>query len=521
MEKFFNTAGPVRAEDHYIIDPLSRVDLEEVLYLIQQKKYFVLHAPRQTGKTSTLLALREKLNAEDNYHALYINVECAQGYRENVSEALAAITREIVRRVNEGSIFDKKIWSFENKDNDLNAVLSSLSESLDKPLILFIDEIDSLVGDTLITVLRQIRAGYDKRPEHFPQSIILCGVRDVRDYRMSDDSGKSVITGGSAFNIKSESMRVGNFTELDVQTLLHVHTLATGQIFEPDAIDAIWNLTQGQPWLVNALAYEVCFKQKSGRDRSKPITAEAVEDAKYNMILRRETHLDQLVDKLKEERVRRVIEPVLAGDETVENLFMQDIEYVRDLGIISQEKGLKIANPIYREVIPRELIWVKQETLLHETLWYVDANGVLKTHKLLSAFQEFYQENAESWFRHIDYKEAAPQLLLQAFLQRIINGGGRIEREYALGSKRTDLFIKWKLADGSWQKIVMELKVIRKGIDSTIAEGIEQTCDYADRCSAAEQHLIIFDPDFKKAWNEKLGNFTKEHKNKEVIVWTM
>lgn len=408
-----------------------------------------------------------------------------------------------------------------SQSSDLNSSLSQLAADLDKPLVLFIDEIDSLVGDTLITVLRQIRAGYDKRPENFPQSIILCGVRDVRDYRMIDADGKTVITGGSAFNIKSKSMRVGNFNKNEVHTLLTEHSKATGQVFEETAIEAIWNLTQGQPWLVNALAYEVCFEKKSYRDRTKKISKEVVDDAKYSLILRRETHLDQLVDKLKEARVQRVIEPILAGDEIVENLFMQDIEYVRDLGIISQEKGLKIANPIYREVIPRELIWVKQETLLHETHWYVNDKGHLDTKKLLVAFQEFYQENAESWLNGVQYKKAAPPLLLQAFLQRIENGGGRIEREYALGSKRTDLFIRWKLPNGSWQKVIMELKVIRKTFDRTISEGLEQSVSYADRCSANDIHLIIFDPDFAKPWTEKIKSYSEKCHDRVVNIWTM
>ena len=100
-----------------------------------------------------------------------------------------------------------------------------------KPLVLLLDEVDALVGDTLISVLRQIRAGYDQRPAAFPQSVILCGVRDVRDYRIHSEAGDEVIAGGSAFNIKAESLRLGDFDEADVRTLLGQHTEATGQKF--------------------------------------------------------------------------------------------------------------------------------------------------------------------------------------------------------------------------------------------------------------------------------------------------
>ena len=84
--------------------------------------------------------------------------------------------------------------------------------------MLFIDEVDSLVGDTLISLLRQIRSGYTDRPAHFPQTVILCGVRDVRDYRMTMADGE-VITGGSAFNIKAESLRMGDFSWAEMTAL--------------------------------------------------------------------------------------------------------------------------------------------------------------------------------------------------------------------------------------------------------------------------------------------------------------
>jgi len=82
MMRFFNTEGPVVPEDHYSVPPLQRWDLQEVLTLIAQKKYFLLHAPRQTGKTTCLLALADYLNREGRYRAVYATLEPAQAYRE-------------------------------------------------------------------------------------------------------------------------------------------------------------------------------------------------------------------------------------------------------------------------------------------------------------------------------------------------------------------------------------------------------------------------------------------------------
>ena len=165
------------------------------------------------------------------------------------------------------------------------------SQRLQTPLVLVLDEIDSLVGDTLIAVLRQLRSGYNQRPKQLPQTIILCGVQDIRDNRIHFSRYKEIITGGSAFNIKAESLRLGDFIEPEVDALLEQQTQETGQEFTKEAKVCLWHLTQGQPWLVNALAYETCFKMKNGRDRSQAVDKTMLYLAKENLIARRETYL--------------------------------------------------------------------------------------------------------------------------------------------------------------------------------------------------------------------------------------
>ena len=160
-----------------------------------------------------------------------------------------------------------------------------MSEYTKNPIVLMIDEIDSLVGDTLISVLRQLRAGYTDRPEGFPQSIILCGVRDVRDYRIHSSKEKTIITGGRAFNIKAKSLHLGDFNKKEIEILYNQHTEETGQKFEDGVIDYVWELTEGQPWLVNALGYVACFELKKARDRNTLITKDFITEAKEKIIL--------------------------------------------------------------------------------------------------------------------------------------------------------------------------------------------------------------------------------------------
>ena len=211
----FNTTGPVRPERHYCVPPLERVDLEDLLALVRDERYFVLHAPRQTGKTSTLLALRDLLNsgAHGEYRCVYVNVEAGQAARDNVKEAMRAVLGHLANqaRLTLGDDSLEREWpaALETAGalNALHRLLTAWSEADARPAVVLIDEIDALVGDALISVLRQLRAGYVDRPDHFPQSVILCGVRDVRDYRIHSSVEGTVVTGGSAFNIKARCRR--------------------------------------------------------------------------------------------------------------------------------------------------------------------------------------------------------------------------------------------------------------------------------------------------------------------------
>lgn len=531
MERFFNTAGPNQADTEYTIDPLTRVNLDEIMHLIEQKKYFVLHAPRQTGKTSMLLALRNFLNKSGRFCCVYVNIEPAQAARNNVDSAVGCcceiIADEIDALSDTPKYMDAYFSQFKKMDENsrLRLFLSYISGDLGKPFILFIDEIDAVVGDSLVSILRQLRSGYEKRPSLFPQSVILCGVRDVRDYRIVL-SNQDVVTGGSAFNIKAMSLRLGNFTKEEICALYQQHTNETGQVFDDECFPMIWNATEGQPWLVNALGYEVTYTMKDNRDRNVKIIPEMIFKAKENLIYRRDTHLDILIDRLKEERVRRIIQPLLVSDENADDSIFppDDLQYCVDLGLVSPNKPVRIANEIYREVIPRELTWTTQYFIVQEPAWYLNPDNSLNMEKLLTDFQQFFRQNSDSWIGKFDYAEAGPQLLLQAFLQRIVNGGGYIDREYGIGRGRTDLLIRKPLTNtygGAYQRVVLELKVRRYSLDKTIKAGLKQTFEYMDKVGdVSEGHFIIFDRS-KKPWSKKIFHRTEEYGGRKISVWGM
>ena len=547
----FNTEGPVRPDDHYSVPPLARMDVEELLGLVRGKRYFVLHAPRQTGKTSALIALRDYLNggAAGDFRCVNVNVEVAQVARDDVARGIRAVLGSLAdSAMLLGDDYPAGAWldvlADMGPENALKGLLTRWCLANPTPLVLLVDEIDSLVGDTLLSVLRQLRAGYQRRPEGFPQSVVLCGVRDIRDYRIRSSAGE-VIAGGSPFNVAAKSLRMGDFTEAETRALMAQHTEETGQRFTAAAVDSVWTQTCGQPWLVNALCAGACFDNKAGRDRSRPIEVDDIHAAREELILSRRTHLDQLAHKLEEERVRRVVEPILSGGEPRHHA--RDLEYARDLGLLAADPPPRIANPIYAEVVPRELGYVLQDSLDVQPAWYVSADGRLDMAKLLTAFGTFFGEHSEHWLsRFGDYPEAAPQLILQAYLQRVVNGGGRIEREYGLGRGRTDLLVLWPREPGQpselWERFVVECKVLRdsdrKSLAGTVERGVEQTLGYMEKCGAREGHLVVIDrrseerrrgdgeaggsgprPEGEEARNEAESG--RRQDGGEVVVWTL
>ena len=530
--RFFSTAGPVRPDEHYAIPPLGRIELGNLLDLIQSKQYFVLHAPRQTGKTSALIALRDHLNsgAAGDFRCVSVNVEVGQVARDDVARGVRAILSQLAQRARSlGDAYPDEHWLriFETSgpEDALNNLLANWCKANPRPLVLLVDEIDSLVGDTLLSVLRQLRAGYEQRPAGFPQSVILCGLRDIRDYRIRSSAGE-LIAGGSPFNVAAKSLRLGDFTEAETHALMAQHTDETQQPFEAAASAEVWRQTRGQPWLVNALCAEACFESEEGRDRTRPITRADIHAAKEALVLSRRTHLDQLAHKLEEERVRRVVVPILSGGMARHEV--RDLEYVRDLGLVDASQPPRIANPIYAEVVPRELGYVVESGLDERAAWYVDAAGQLDMGKLLRAFATFYGEHAEHWLgRLADYSEAGPQLILQAYLQRIVNGGGRIEREYGIGRGAVDIQVLWPAEAGQpsdlWTRIVVECKALRPGgrqsLEGTVERGVTQTLRYMAQCNAKEGHLVVFDRREEPRFGDAREPTTTERDDGAVLVW--
>ena len=494
--RIFNTAGLCFPEDHYMIDPLRRI--AGTRGLIRQKKYFSLHAPRQTGKTTSMRALMQYLNAEGGHIALHFSCEAASVTGENY----AAGNRILVDRIRSAAKSHlpeherpPPIEYGDFSENLLGRFLEDWARTKKKPLVLFFDEIDSLSDLTLISVLRQLRDGYQNRPYAFPKAVGLIGLKDVRDYRVKlRDEHKSMGT-ASPFNIKDKSLTLQNFTKAEVAELYAQHTTDTGQPFTEGAFAAAFHYTQGQPWLINALA------RKCVEDSPKADTNEAIDEgdifwAKEQLILERATHLDSLLGKLREERVRRVIDPILAGELLSRDVLDDDQHYVFDLGLVVAAPNLKIANPMYQEIIPRALNANAEKSIPETYHNWLDDEGKLDWPRIWEGFLEFWRENGGALIQAQSYPEAAPHLVLMAYLQRFANSRGHIIREYAIGRGRMDLLVKWPYeCDGHrhWQREAIELKVWHPGKKDPLEKGLSQLTQYLSGLGMESGTLVIFD----------------------------
>ena len=393
MQKWFNTAGPCQADIHYMLPSTGR--LPELINLISQRNYFVLHAPRQVGKTTAMISLAKELTASGQYTSVMLSLEVGAVFSHDPDAAENAILDEwqdAIRFYLPAELQPSDEIKGES-GRQIGSFLGAWAQVSQRPLAVFLDEIDALSDETLVSVLRQIRSGFPRRPQGFPQSVALVGMRDVRDYKYAS-GGSDRLNTSSPFNIKVRSFTLSNFTLEDVRNLYQQHTEATGQIFTPEATDLAFHLTQGQPWLVNAIAKEIV--EYITKDPAIPITPELVNQAKEILIKRQDTHLDSLAERLREDRVRAIIQPILSGQELV-NMPEDDLRFVLDLGLCSRDSrgGIQIANPIYREIIPKVLASITIASLTSIAPTWLDNDGNLNPQALLDSFILFWRQHRE------------------------------------------------------------------------------------------------------------------------------
>ncbi|MDR1040015.1 MAG: hypothetical protein LBR80_07585 [Deltaproteobacteria bacterium] len=552
LTRSFNTIGICKPLEHYMIPAIPRVP--DINKMIDNKYFFVLHAPRQSGKTTCLTALTDKINSEGKYYALNCSLATMRNTRDD-EKAMALVVSHINAGLRSSKVVELRRLAYifnsspymTDPGTKVRFLLNDLCQALDRELVVFFDEADCLHEDPLVMFLGQIRDGYLYRTGDpaawFPRAMALVGMRDIKDY-LSRVRPEAESTGyASPFNVKSKSLSLDDFTWEEIGDLYGQHTAETGQPFEPEAVERAWHWTEGQPWLVNALAKDIIV-ERFRNDYSRPITGADVDLAAYDMLLRGETHFASLMERLKEPRVRKVIDPVIAGDASLpEGVTAEDIGYVIDLGLLKTDSDITVSlrpsNPIYGELIADAISWdIKKRVPLHLAGRWMDGTR-LDMDGLLRAFQVYWSENSEfnekpkskdgsppspiggkiGWSlddtalldkhdippeilqiirAHLTGfgRESFPHIVLFAFLQRVTNGGAKVHRNYALGRSMVDICAIYKDV-----RYPVELKI--KGVQA-LEKSLEQLSGYMDKCQSLAGWLVVFDKDSEKPWSEKI-----------------
>jgi hypothetical protein len=487
MPRHFNTAGPCDPDIHYMLPPLAR--LPSLVDLVEQRTYFVVHAPRQTGKTTAMLAFAKQLTAAGKFSAIMMSAEVGAPFSYDAGKAELAILSawRLATKIRLPEALRPSNWPPEAEAGGrIQTALQEWAIASPRPLVVLIDEIDSLQDEALLSVLRQLRSGFPDRPLGFPQSIGLIGLRDVRDYKVASGGSENLNT-ASPFNIKVESLVIRDFSEAEIAELYAQHTQDTGQRFTSEALALAYECTMGQPWLVNALARQ-CV-EVIVTDRAIAIDAQHVHTAKESLIRRKDTHLDSLAKRLREKRVRDILEPMMAGQDLSESSD-EDRDFLVDLGLLRRENsgGLVVANPIYREILVRVLAQGPQDSLPSISPTWLTTTGELDLDALRDAFMAFWLQHGEPLLKSALYHEIAPHLVLMAYLHRVVNGGGTLEREYAIGRDRMDLCLRYGQVT-----LGIEIKVQRDDGRNQLTRGLAQIDGYLARLGLDSGWLVIFD----------------------------
>ena len=523
--RFFNTTGPCNPEEHYMLPPENRLVGAQLHRYVRDRLYWVLHAPRQTGKTTFLKSWMRYINDSGEAIACYVSVERCQGLEE-IERAMPAICTSIKDTARQFNFPVPEVDLVDAPSMLYNILLNWSILVAPKPLIILFDEVDVIQGEAMISFLRQLRNGFAMRGVGmFPVSIALVGMRDLKDYITASKDGEPP-NPGSSFNIKEDSAQLSNFSRNDIAHLFAKRTAENGQQITPEALDYVYKQSNGQPWIVNSMFMRatMCILDQYS---TETVNLGHIEQAREEMIMARETHLDALAIRLKEPRIRRVIQTIMIGETDVSiNREDPDVMLATDLGLIKwdSDKGFSIANSVYEEILTRSLNLGYHDNMPSPSSWrWQTPDGQLDMDALLREFQDFWRNHSETWEQWTSYTEAFPHLLLMAFMQRVVNGGGRIEREYATGRGRMDLAVEYK---GVWN--IVEIKLLRKGrtFEKVKAEGIKQVSRYREtfvppvgyQKNMRGAYLVVFDrrpEDTKPSWEERI---TWEHEGDVTVI---
>lgn len=512
-KRFFNNSGPVNELDHFCVPPIRRLDTNKVWQLILQKKYFLVCGPKQCGKTSYLLALAKALNRNGYVKCLYFNVESLRGVQEDLVESIRSVLFEISSRARDtfGDEYLEElvpaILERRGPYQALNELLTQWSKRSPKPIVLFIDEIDTIEGKVLTSFLSQIRAGYDKRPALFPQSIVFCATHDVIDKQ---------------FNVKDATLKISALRREDLDAMIAAYSTMAGIGIDKEAIDRVWRYSAGQPWIISTLAGELFHEIAPAKGIGK-ISSGQVEEAIDNILAKGGNHMEYLVSQLRDERVKNCLAPILASGSLTASDSERDLSYIQELGLVKADKA-EIANDLYREMIPRALIEPVSYMLNLEGSAFLRPDGKgLDAMKMLKSFQALFRNHGDRLVSLIDYGVAGRILVFQALLQKFVDGSNRVSREFGIGQGRVVLRLERSYPERQSLAFILEQYAVfsLERFKPLVAELAEEGAAYSQNWlgPSCEVHVVAINTNPQFDWEGRPPCIRKELKGATVHVW--
>jgi hypothetical protein len=423
--KSFNTSGPNILSEHYTL--IREELIEQGVKLVSNSRYFTIWAPRQTGKSTYFKLLQVEAEKKD-FMVLNINVE---NYKE---ETLQGFLDKLQFELIHLGINAPKFDTFPRFSNYIETIN-------DCQLLFIIDELEGLNPDLFGQFLHTIRKLYHSREKHCLKSVILVGVSNIVGV-VSDNA--------SPFNI-ADNLNVPYFTHEEVRELLEMHKDATGQGFDAEVADKIFDITAGQPGLVNGFAYQLVERYPKNPTLSMK-EYHVVED--WYMTEAIDKNISNILNKA--EKYRSFLEMLLFSDTDIPfKINRPAIKALHTNGVIRKDKEgmVEFWVPLYKKSLfdafyPYTNGEANEIRASLNTFTFFNAQGELDIPKLINHYKAYTAKRGFKIFIEKNekgqkvIKEAGLIYSFETFLAAFVReADGRSYREADGGLGKSDLLI--------------------------------------------------------------------------------
>jgi len=424
--KYFNTSGPNILEENYT---LKRANLiSKGIDLVNRSRYFTIWAPRQTGKSTFFRLLSNKL-LEQGKKPVYFSVEGFNDY--SISQLFDALNWCIEIQLKEKT----NIQTF-------NDFFTYFIHDKENCRILIIDEIESLNKEYFNQFLHTIRQLYHTRTEHSLKSVILVGVSNILGI-IQDNA--------SPFNI-ADNLDIPFFTKDEVFELLEQHETETSQIFDSNVKEKIYEITAGQPGLVNGFAYQLVEKYKE-QTTINLINFYAIEKWYLNNAI--DKNIGNIVNKAKQ--YKKFVESILFTETKIHfKIEKEEIKFLFANGIIkcNDDGFVEFWVPLYKKRLYDAFYPYTNgekddiiETLIIKR--FLNSDNSINIDYLINKYKEYINKRSFKPYREKDSEgnfvsipEAAMIYSFETYIDAFITEvQGKIYREADAGLGKSDLII--------------------------------------------------------------------------------